>query len=106
MMLRVGALVVVAALQCSESASTPDASQPCAVDQAPGEAISTCGPPPPQCCGMPWCGPDLSDSSYFCSSHGGASWCCACADPEDTGTLQWVVWKMECGLGSRDASAD
>jgi hypothetical protein len=107
MLLRVGALMVVAALGCTGGGSgAPDAALPCAVDQAPADQIAACGTPPPQCCNLPWCGPDPQDSSWFCSTHGGANWCCVCADTSGSGTPRWIPQKLECGLGQHDAGPD
>jgi hypothetical protein len=107
MLARLGPLVVVVALLgCDGGDGAPDAAA-CAVDEAPAVALATCGAPLPQCCGLPWCGPDVPDDAWFCATHSGANWCCACADPDGTGTPTWGLWKMECGLlGPADGGID
>ena len=99
--------VVVAVLGCGGGGGSPDGAASCEVAEAPAEAVATCGAPLPQCCGLPWCGPDVPSNAWFCATHGGASWCCACADANASGTPKWGLWKMECGLlGQRDGGED
>jgi len=106
MLARLGVLVILAALGCGGGSDAADAggadATVCEVDQAPEEAFATCGAAIPQCCGLPWCGPDVPDDTWFCATHGGANWCCACADASGSGTPKWGLWKMECGLGQPD----
>jgi hypothetical protein len=103
---RLVVVVALAALGCGHGGEQADAAAACEVDQAPAEAFATCGPAIPHCCGLPWCGPDVPDDTWFCATHGGASWCCACADPSGGDAPRWSVWKMECGLGPSDGGAD
>ena len=109
MLARLALLVVVlATLGCGGGSGAPDGGGPCEVDEGPAEAFTTCGQPVAQCCGLPWCGPDVPSNAWYCASHGtGVGWCCACSDVESPGAPKWGLWKMECGLlGQHDGGGD
>ncbi len=106
MLARLGVLLLFAALGCGGGPDVADAAA-CEVEEAPPEASATCGTPPAQCCNLPWCGPEVPDSTWFCATHsGGAHWCCACADASGDGTVKWGLWKMECGIEPRDGGGE
>ena len=94
-------VVVLAAAACGDRkvSGAPDGAASCVVEEAPAGTITRCGSPELDCCGLPWCGPDLPSHASFCASHApGTTKCCGCSDLNATGAFRWDVWNMECGL--------